>query len=161
MDALLRFWSERAPRERLILAVAATVLATALLYVLLIEPAWLGSRRLEPALRTQRTQVAQLDQLLGEARDLRARAATASMSPAEARDAIDRSLAAAGLKPTRSAPRGDDMQLTFADVPYATWANWLAEAERQTGARAGAVTAQATATPGRADIEITLRLARR
>lgn len=161
MDALLRFWAERAPRERLILGAGALVLAGALLYLLLIEPAWLGSRRLEPALRTQRTQVAQLDQLLGEARTLRARAATAGMSPAEAREAIEKSLAAAGLKPTRNAPLGDDLQLAFADVPYAAWVAWLAEAERQTGARATTVTAKAATTPGRADVEVTLRLARR
>jgi len=161
MDALLRFWAERAPRERLILGAGAAVLAAALVYLLLIEPAWLGSRRLEPALRTQRTQVAQLDQLLAEARTLRARAATAGMSPAEAREAIDKSLAAAGLKPTRNAPLGDDLQLAFTDVPYAAWAGWLAQTERQTGARARSVVARATATPGRADIEVTLRLAGR
>jgi len=161
MDTLLRFWAERAPRERLILGTGAAMLAAALVYLLLIEPAWLGSRRLEPALRTQRTQVAQLDQLLAEARTLRARAATAGMSPAEAREAIDQSLAAAGLKPTRNAPLGDDLQLAFADVPYAAWAGWLAQTERQTGARASSVVARATATPGRADIEVTLRLAKR
>ena len=161
MDALLRYWAERTPRERLILGSGAAVLAGALVYLVLVEPAWLGSRRLEPALRTQRAQVAQLDQVLAEARTVRARAATASMSPAEAREAIEKSLAAAGLKPTRNAPLGDDLQLAFADVPYAAWASWLAEAERQTGARATTVAAKAAATPGRADIEVVLRLTRR
>jgi general secretion pathway protein M len=161
MDALYRFWSERAPRERLLLGGGLLVAGGALIYLLLIEPAWLGSRRLEPALRTQRTQAAQLEQLLSEARTLRAGAATAGMSAAEARAAIEKSLAAAGLKTSRSAPLGNEVQLAFADVPYAQWASWLAEVERQTGARAAAVAASATATPGRADIELTLRLAQR
>jgi type II secretory pathway component PulM len=58
-------------------------------------------------------------------------------------------------------PLGDDLQLAFTDVPYAGWAGWLAQTERQTGARARSVVARATATPGRADIEVTLRLAGR
>jgi general secretion pathway protein M len=161
MDALYRFWSERAPRERLLLGTGLLVLGGALVYLLLIEPAWFGSRRLEPALRSQRTQAAQLEQLLVEARTLRSGAASAGMSAAEARAAVEKSLAAAGLKTTRNAPLGDELQLAFADAPYAQWASWLADIERQTGARAAAVTATAGATPGRADIELTLRLAKR
>ena len=54
-----------------------------------------------------------------------------------------------------------DLQLTFANVPYAAWSTWLARVERELGARAHVVTARATATPGAADIEVVLRLARR
>ena len=162
MEALRNFWSQRAPRERRMLAAAAAVVLLALIYALLIEPAATGIRRLERSLPATRTQAVQLDQLLTEVTALKARPQVAVLAPAEARGALDKSLAAAGLKAERIVPLADgDLQLTFANTPYATRSTWLAAAERELGARASIVTARRTETPGAADIEVTLRLARR
>jgi general secretion pathway protein M len=162
MDALRDFWNQRAPRERLALGLAATVIVATVVYLLLIEPAATGIPRLERGLPTARTQAAQLDQLLAEVASLKARPQVAVLSPAEARTALEKSLEAAGLKASRIAPLADgDLQLTFAGVPYAAWSTWLAGAERQLGAKAHVVTARSTATPGAADIEMVLRVARR
>lgn len=162
MNALAQFWSERAPREKAILAAAAAIVLIAVLYLVAVEPAVTGIARLERGLPQARAQAAKLDALLGEARNLKSRAQVATVSPQEARGAIEKSLAAAGLKAARIVPLADgDLQLTFANVPYATWAAWLARTERELGARAASVSATATATPGNVDVELALRLARR
>lgn len=161
--ALRGFLLERAPRERLILAVGAGLLALALAYLLLIEPAWQGIGRLERALPQQRAKAAELDALLNEVRSLKSRPQVATVSATEARGALEASLKRAGLKAARVVPLSDgDIQLTFANVPYGTWAAWLANSERELGARAMAVSVTAKDAPaGNVDAELALRLARR
>ena len=62
----------------------------------------------------------------------------------------------------RVVPLSDgDLQLTFANVPFAGWAIWLASVERELGGRAMSVTANANGTPGNVDVELALRLARK
>ena len=56
MDKLRQFWLERAPRERMILAAGVLLLLLAVLYLMLIEPAFTGIRRLERSLPQQRAQ---------------------------------------------------------------------------------------------------------
>lgn len=161
MEALRSFWSARAPRERLTLAAAAALLVLIAVYLVLIEPAAAGIPRLERTLPAARTQAVRLEQLLAEVASLKTRPQVAVAGPAEIRAALDRSLAAAGLKASRIVALTDgDLQLSFANVPYAAWTSWLAAAERELGAKAGAVAARATDTPGAADIDVTLRITR-
>lgn len=163
MDALKQFWSERAPRERAILAVSAGLMAIVIAYLVLIEPAWLGIGRLERSLPAQRAKAAELEALLAEVRTLKTRPQVATVSASEARSAIESSLKRAGLKAARIVPLSEgDVQMTFADVPFGVWAPWLANLERELGARATAVTLTGKeATPGNVDAEIALRLARK
>jgi len=162
MEALRTFWSQRAPRERLALGATAAVLLGAAIFLMLVEPAAVGIPRLERSLPAKRTQAEQLDRLLAELLSLKAKPQSAVLPPAEARAALDRSLQAAGLKASRIVPLADgDLQITFANVSYAAWSSWLAGAERELGAKAQLVSARATGTPGTADIEMSLRLARR
>ena len=162
MSALTTFWRERAPRERAVLSALAGVVALALVFLLLVEPAWLGIKRLQSSLPTLRAQVAQLDGLLAEVKTLRSRPQAATVAPAEARAALEKSLAGAGLKAARIAALSDgDVQMTFAAVPFAQWSSWLAATERELGARAISVKATSNGTPGQVDVELALRLARR
>jgi general secretion pathway protein M len=162
MDKLLSFWNERAPREKAVLTLLGTIVALAVLYLMLVEPAVTGIQRLERGLPQTRSQAAQLDSLLGEVKALKARPQVATVSPTEARGAVDKSLAAAGMKAARIVPLSDgDLQITMANVPYAAWSVWLAGLERELGARAISVNANSNATPGNVDVELALRLARR
>lgn len=162
MDWFLQFWAERAPREKSILLAGLAVVLGALVYLIAIDPAMSGIARLERGLPQTRAQAAKLDSLLAEVKNLRSRAQVATMSPQESRAAVEKSLAAQGLKAARVVPLSDgDLQLTFANVPYATWSVWLASVERELGGRAMSVTANATATPGNVDVELALRLARK
>lgn len=162
MDGLLQLWAERSPREKSILLAGAAVIVAALLYWLAIEPAFMGINRLERGLPQARAQAAKLDALLAEVKNLRSRAQVATLSPQESRTAVEKSLAGAGLKASRVVPLSDgDLQLTFANVPYAAWSVWLTAVERELGGRATNVTATATGTPGNVDVELALRLARK
>lgn len=163
MEALRQFWAERAPRERAILAAGGGLLLFVILYLALIEPAWNGIGRLERSLPAQRARAAELEALLAEVKALRGRPAVATMSATEARGALESSLTRAGLKAGRIVPLSDgDVQITFADVPVARWAPWLAGVERELGARTVAVTVTGReAVPGNVDVELALRLARK
>lgn len=162
METLLRYWSERAPREKALLAGGGAVVAAALIYLVLIEPAWNGIARLQRSLPATRAQAAQLDALLGDVSALKTRPQVAAISAAEARATLEKSLAGAGLKAARIQPLSEgDLQISFTNVPYAAWSTWLAETERTLGARATSVTATRAAAAGQADIELGLRLARR
>lgn len=162
MDAFRDFWVAREPRERMVLALLALTVAVALTYLLLIEPAATGIPRLERSLPALRTQAVQLDQLVSEVGALKSRPQVATIPASEARAAVEKSLAAAGLKATRIVPLADgDLQVSFANVPYAQWSSWLASIERELGARASNVNARSVATPGNADVDVALRLARR
>jgi general secretion pathway protein M len=161
LQSVLRFWSERAPREQAMLATALILVALTLIYLLLIEPASTGIAQLERGLPGARAQAAELDSLLAEVNALKSRAQVATVSATEARGTIEKSLATAGLKATRIAPLSStDLQVSLANVPYATSITWLAGIERDLGARAVAVTANRVTAAGSADIEVALRLAR-
>jgi general secretion pathway protein M len=162
MNKLMQFWSDRAPREKLALVACGAIIVLAVFYLVLIEPAATGMARLQRGLPASRTQAATLDALLGEVKTLKARPPVATIGPQEARGTLEKSLAEAGLKAGRIVPLADgDIQLAFANVPYATWTLWLANIERTLGARATTVNANATATAGNVDVELALRLARR
>jgi general secretion pathway protein M len=162
VDGLLQLWAERSPREKSVLLALGAVILAAIVYLATIEPAVTGITRLERGLPQTRAQAAKLDALLAEVKSLRGRAQVATLSPQETRAAVDKSLAGAGLKAARVVPLSDgDLQLTFANVPYAAWAMWLASVERELGGRATSVTATATGTPGNVDVELALRLARK
>jgi general secretion pathway protein M len=158
LEALRQFWNARAPREQTLLGSAALVAGAALLYAVLVDPAYSSIARLQRALPQSRLQSVQLQTLLAEVRALKARPAVAGAAGSDPATAITQSLAAAGLKANRMVPLANGgLQLTFSDVPYAAWSVWLATAERELGMRAVAVTARATRTPGDADIDLTLR----
>jgi general secretion pathway protein M len=163
MEALKQFWAERAPRERSILLIGGLLMLAVIAYLIAIEPAWTGIARLEKSLPQQRANAAELEALLAEVKTLKARPAVATMSAADARSALESSLAKAGMKAARIVPLSDgDVQLTFADVPISKWAPWLANIERELGARATAVTVTGRdAAPGNVDVELALRLARK
>jgi general secretion pathway protein M len=162
MERLLSFWNERAPREKSVLVLLGAIVVLAIVYLTLVEPAVTGIQRLERGLPQTRSQAAQLDALLAEVKALKARPQVATVSPTEARGAIDKSLAAAGMKAARIVPLSDgDLQITIANVPYASWSVWLASLERELGARAISVNANGNGTPGNVDVELALRLARR
>jgi general secretion pathway protein M len=162
MEALLRFWSERALREKAILAAGGLVVLAAFIYLTMIEPAWTGISRAERGLPATRAQAAQLESLLGEVGALKAKPQVAAVSASEARATLEKTLSAMGLKAARIQPLADsDLLLSFTSVPYASWTTWLADAERTLGARAISVSATRVTAAGQADIELVLRLARR
>lgn len=163
IEALRLFWAERVPRERAILLAGGAALLAVIVFLFLIEPPFKGIGRLERSLPTQRNGSAELDSLLSEVKSLRSRPQVASVSASDVRAAVDASLGRASIKAARIVPLSDgDLQMTFTDVPYSSWAPWLAGIERELGARATSVMVTARdKTPGNVDVELALRLARK
>lgn len=160
-STLARLWSERAPRERRILAAGAAIVAAIALYLLLIEPAASGIVRLQRQLPQTRSQAARLESLVAEARSLRNLPPVAVPDAADARSALDKSLHEAGIKSVHSNVLANgDLHLTFVNAAYGRWTTWLFTAERTLGVHAVAVSVKANDTPGNADIELSLRLPR-
>jgi general secretion pathway protein M len=159
--AMMQFWSERAPRERRTLAVGLGALAALLVYLLLIEPAASGIARLQHRLPQTRAQAGQLEALVSEAKGLRNLPMAALPGAGDVRSYLDKSLADAGLTVARKDPvAGADLRLVFVNVSFAKWSTWLAATERTLGMHASNVHIKGSGTPGNADIELTLRLAR-
>jgi type II secretory pathway component PulM len=156
LEPLRKYWAERGPVERELLASIAFFAGSALIVLVLIKPALSAIARLERELPDASGQAARLETLLSEVRALKSRpvATVALDTPA----ALEQSLAAVGLSAERLVPRSNGAwQATFANVPYAAWSLWLAAAEPALGLHVVAVTAKATSTPGNADIGLEFR----
>jgi len=156
-----QYWSQRAPRERRLLTAGGVFLGVVVLYLLLIDPAVTGIARLQRQLAHARSETAELEALVAEAKRLRGLPPVAASGAADARSAIGASLASAGMAPVRSTPLANgDLRLEFVNVPFSRWSAWLAASERTLGVHAVAVSVKATATPGNTDVDVSLRLPR-
>jgi general secretion pathway protein M len=155
------YWSHRNPREQAIIGFGAFALVLLAVYFICVDPAASGVSRLRGTLPNARTQAAQLDALIAEARGLRALPQAALPAAAEPRSALDKSLVTAGLSAAhRETTSNGDMHFTFVNVPYGKWTSWLATAERGIGVHPVTVEVKAAGTPGNANIELSLRLPR-
>jgi len=150
-------WRERSPAERRALSLGAGLVALAIVWLLAIDPAVRALSDLGRKLPGARARAAELAAVLAEARELRQlRPAAAG---ADVRGMLEKSLQDAGLAPARNRTLDTgQVQYSFKDVSWARWTGWLSVAERDLGVRAVAVHAAATATPGNADVEVTLGL---
>ena len=87
---LSHLWQSRAPREQRIILIAAALLAVALWFLLLIEPALSGTARLSTSLQALNTKAAQVEQLAGGV-------TSRGSAPLNTADAVTASLLGAGL----------------------------------------------------------------
>lgn len=136
LETLLQRWQLMTPRERRILVVGAALLAVVLVWLLLFDPAWRARQALQSELPTMRGQLAQMEQLAGEARRLGAVPA-GSDSPQAVKTQLEQSIDSAGLKPALAqlTQSGNLFDLRFKGVPYAAWLAWLDSAARETRLR--------------------------
>lgn len=149
LETLLQRWQLMAVRERRLLIASAVVVVLAALYLLLIEPAWLGRQKLQRELPVLRTQVARIDQLANEARQLGAVPA-ATDTPQALRARLEESIDAAGLRPAlvQLSGTGSLFDARFRGVPHSAWLAWLDLAVRETRLRVVDVSVTREATPG-------------
>lgn len=135
-------WDALAARERRLIALAVGLISLALLWTLLIEPAWQGRARLRAELPELRAQVAQVEALVAESRRLGPTGGAEMPLPA-IREELERSLGAAGIRTNLAQieVRGDRIEMRFNDVPFAVWLAWLEGAQRSLRLRIVQVTA--------------------
>jgi len=158
--ALLKAWESRAPRERVVIAVLAAVLAAAS-YLLVLHSADRGRGQLRTSVATLRTQAAALDQQASEHERLRA----TPVPPASASDlralVQARSDAArlSGAQTRIDAPDADHVRIAFGAVSFADWLGWVAALQAQQ-VRVEAARVEALAAPGMVSATATLTRAR-
>jgi general secretion pathway protein M len=159
LEAAVQRWQQLQQRERRIVGVGAAVLVALLLYLFAFEPAWQGRQRMQAELPTLRAQLAQMEALATEARQLAGSAGTRD-TPEQFRQQLEQSIAAAGLRErvTQLTQAEQLMDLRFEAVGFAQWLAWFDMAVRETRMRVVDVAVERTATPGQVAARVTLEL---
>lgn len=162
MIARLRaWWLGLARRERAMTAAAGSFVLLALLYLIAIEPAWKARERLGTELPRLRVQVAEVNSLAQEAKQLTSRGVAVD-STAAAKIALEQSLARANLGGVRVAVL-DERRVTVSAkaVPVTQWLSWAEEAARESRLRIAAVQISRTSVRAVVDAEATFEIAAR
>ncbi|MCM5569639.1 type II secretion system protein M [Burkholderiaceae bacterium FT117] len=162
LESLMQRWQAMALRERRLVLVAGVFVLSAIVYLLLIEPAWLGRQRLQRELPTLRAQLARIDQLADEARQLGSAPAGAD-TPQAVRARLEQSIDAAGLRPALAQLQqtGSLFDVRFRGVPHAAWLAWIDVAVRDTRLRVVDVSVTRESSPGLVTARASLELPRR
>lgn len=149
-------WQARAPRERLLIALAAMLLGGALVlwFAGTVERSRTGLRAAVPALRAQADL---LEQQAFEYERLRATPAAVA-APTDLRALVQAQAGAAGLSRalvSAEAADANQLKVVFGAVAFADWLNWVAALETQR-VRLEACRIEALATPGLISVTATL-----
>lgn len=160
LEVLMQRWRAMAPRERRMVAGAAALLALAVLYLLLIEPAWLGRERAQRELPVLRTQLARVASLADEATRLAAAPASA-LTPQAVRARLEASIDSAGLADAMTGLQhsGSLFDVRFDSVSYADWLAWLDDVVRDVRLRVVDAAVTREAAPGRVDARVSFEMA--
>jgi general secretion pathway protein M len=155
MNSFLRkAWAARAPRERVVIAVLASVLAAAS-YLWLLHAADRARGQLGASVAGLRTQSARLEQQAAEHERLRA-AAPVAASSGDLRTLVQARADAARLgAPARIEPLdADRVRVAFGAVSFADWLAWTADLHSQ-HVRVEAGRVDALAAPGLVSVSAT------
>lgn len=148
------YWIARTAQERKFLLVGGGVVALALLYLVLLEPALTGREQLRRSLPEMRQQAAQLDALAAEARAVAAQPAPAVVPVT--REALAASMTASGLNPASLSVSGEYTKVQLNGVSFANLMAWL-DAQRR-DSRLLVQDAQFTAKDALGQVDATLTL---
>ena len=137
LENLLQKWASLAPRDRRMLVIAGAFLGVIIFWQLLLEPAWVGRQRLEKSLPKLRAEVAQMDSLAAEARELANAAEAPAESVAQVTTRLEQSLAGRGMdkEMAKVQAQGDIIEVRFHQAPFENWVFWLDGAVRETRTR--------------------------
>ena len=163
IERLMRAWAALQPRERRLVGAGTVLSVLGLLYLVAFEPAWIGRQRLQTELPGLRTQLAQIESLATEARQLAGQAAQPAESTQQVKVLLEQSIEAAGLKTHMSqlSASGELIDLRFKGVPFQAFLTWFDAALRETRLRAVDVAIEREASPGLAAVRLTLESSRR
>ena len=153
---LRKAWESRAPRERVVIATLAVILAAAL-YFLLVQSAGRARAQLRTGVTTLRAQAARLEQQAAELERLRA-APAISASQTDLRTLVQAQAGAAGLSRALvriDAPDADQVVVVFGAVAFADWLNWI-DALKSQHVRLDTCRIEALSTPGLVSVTATL-----
>jgi general secretion pathway protein M len=140
-------------RERSMIAIAAGVVGGALVFGLLVEPAWTTRARLATELPRLQEQLAELEALREEARVLRQQGLGRDTAGSVRADA-ERSLAGAGLVAALRSDGERGMTVSAANVQAQAWFAWVEAFAREARLRIVRASVMRTTTPGMVQAEV-------
>lgn len=152
---LTEWWRSRAPRERMVLATLAALLA-ALLYAWWVHTATDARARLGVRVAEMRAQAARLDRQAQEIHGLRA-APPAAASSTDLRALVQAQVDADGLAGALTRIDVVDVahvQVAFGAVRFSGWLDWVARLQAQ-HVRLDTVRIEALSTPGLVSVSAT------
>ena len=137
LENLLQKWASLAPRDRRMLIIAGCFLLVIIFWQVLLEPAWVGRQRLQKTLPTLRADLAQMDHMAAEARELANAADAPAETVAQVTVRLEQSLLARGMdkEAAKVQAQGDIIEVRFHQAPFENWIFWLAAAVRETRTR--------------------------
>lgn len=153
---LLEFWQSRAPRERTVIAVAATLLGVAL-YGWLLLSGGQAYAQLRSRVTALQSQAIRLEQQATELEHLRA-APLKSASQTDLHALVQAHAGAAGLSRALvriEAPDANQVIVAFGAVAFPDWLNWIASLQAQQ-VRVDSCRIEALTTPGMVSVNATL-----
>ena len=137
LENLLQKWASLAPRDRRMLIIAGCFLLVIIFWQVLLEPAWVGRQRLQKTLPTLRADLAQMDHMAAEARELANAADAPAETVAQVTVRLEQSLLARGMDKdaAKVQAQGDIIEVRFHQAPFENWIFWLDAAVRETCTR--------------------------
>lgn len=126
-----RRWAALAPRERLMVRVAASIVALGVGWLTLVQPALSTLRQTPPRIDAIDAQLQQMQHLASEARELRAQP---PVQPEQARAALQAATDRLGAN-AKLVVQGDRAVLNLNGVPGPALVAWLGEARSAARAR--------------------------
>ena len=159
LESLMQRWRLMAPRERRLVIASGVVIVLALIYLVLFEPAWMGRQRLQRELPVLRSQLARVEQLADEARQLGSAQLT-NETPQAVRTRLEQSIDNAGLRPALAQLQatGSLFDVRFRSVPFEAWLEWLDVAARDTRLRVVDLAVTRESAPGVVTARVSLEM---
>ena len=148
------FWSDRNPKERQQMLAIGAVIAAALIYLVLLEPALSGRAQLRKSLPDLRQKSAEMQQLAQQAAALVSN--IAPPPPQLTKDSIEAALASKGLKAQSVVITEDSVRVQMSTASFAGLVDWLDDAQKVM--RLSVIDTTITALPGSDTVSATLTL---
>ena len=154
-DQLALYWLARTEQERKYLTIGGFTVVGALVFMLFIDPALSGIKKLNQQLPLLRIEASKMQGLAQEAAELAAQPPV-QITPMT-RDSVSASLSARSLTPASLVITGQFAKVQFNGVSFPSLYAWLEAQRRESRMTVQELGVTAAATPGQVDAAITLQ----
>ncbi len=154
-DSALAYWQQRNARERRMLIISFLVVAAAIVYSLLIDPALSGRADLQKQIPQLRQQVAEMAVLSKQSAQLNT--AMAENIPAITRETLETSLARWSAKAQTLAVSDDIVRVQLPSIAYSGLMEWLLEMQKSARLSVDEARVTSLPEPGMVSVSLTLR----
>ncbi|WP_425469642.1 type II secretion system protein M [Paraburkholderia unamae] len=155
-EAWTNFWEARSTREKTLLTWGGAVLALAIGWSVLWQPAADGRARLRQSLPGMQRELAQMTAEADEARSLAGAAASVAPGGQALKDALTASLADHALTGAQIQLIGTTVQVQMKNASFPAWAAWLDDVRKQF--KVQVVEAHVTALKADGQVDLTASL---